>query len=792
MKRGSFLFALSAFLLLAIPPATRAQADIALPTALAGVPYSQPVGRALRDNYGIELPVTSDGPAYEWTALGPWPRGLSVDRRTGTVFGTPAAAKAQTHRFLVQVADRSTTPAAATRYWLVLKVVPAERQEDTAHALRRPEPAQPEPVINQETKVARVRQSDDAEIEIPSIVPRKDLVLPITIKDPTIRKLEILVLDKDEKRLGTYETPDNLTRGEVRTSVTVQLAEGRNTIHVRDADTKEPIKSLLVTLKPTDKDDAPQKPALQIRHSGFVSEEAKDTAVTFFVGDPKIQKIRVTVTDKDGKESAPKDIELKRSKDEYPEMVKLGGGKNVIKVSDADPASKIVPVTMTIERDKAVKEEKPKEEPVEIAPSRLVAQDAAFAPLAITVNKPEISRIKVRVYGSEKDKKDGTWKANDKHTFESEIIALQRGEDTVYETVNLAPGDLNLVKVFDVSKGDIKEGDAELQKFEIKRGKGREEKTAFHNVQSLNTRAIVGFEQAGASAASSEGKPFLDFFFTAPLRYKPYDDDLPRAAVWGNIRLASIPQQVSTFGTFGTNFVDPLAENKLNTLVQGFDFLVGPEIRLFGSNKASSGVIPGVRQRTKVYFAAGFGAISPLSTDRGSVDIRQTPAANSPQREEFLNLFPGAKDKKYIAFVFPDRDRFLRQYYAGLRLKTHFYDDAGLINRFPAMFDIMFGQNEAVTGGRLKNVIMKLEGFYPFPVRGANFLYLYGTAMMKLGGGVRISTPLFLDTADSTVQITNTDLFIAPTLQSDKDYYRIGIGVNLTELFGRKPPPPVN
>ncbi|HKG14793.1 MAG TPA: hypothetical protein VKB12_15810 [Pyrinomonadaceae bacterium] len=171
-----------------------------------------------------------------------------------------------------------------------------------------------------------------------------------------------------------------------------------------------------------------------------------------------------------------------------------------------------------------------------------------------------------------------------------------------------------------------------------------------------------------------------------------------------------------------------------------------------------------------------------------------------------VTLAPGYTDKKYIAFVFPDRDRFLRQFYAGVRFKTFYYEkDGSLINRFPAVLDVMLGQNEAVTGGKLKNdvsddngriigrkrsYVLRLEAFYPFPIKEASFLYLYGTAMMKVGGGgVKINTPLFLDPAAGDISITSNDVFIAPTLQSNRDYYRFGIGVNLNDLFNRKPPP---
>jgi hypothetical protein len=119
----------------------------------------------------------------------------------------------------------------------------------------------------------------------------------------------------------------------------------------------------------------------------------------------------------------------------------------------------------------------------------------------------------------------------------------------------------------------------------------------------------------------------------------------------------------------------------------------------------------------------------------------------------------------------------------------------------------MFGQNESVTGGSLfyykqtdpndpsklekkRAYVLRLDAFYPFPIKEAKFLYFYGSAMLKVGGGgVSVQNPLFLDRVDSA-QLSDTDLYI-PSVDIQKqrvpnrDYYKIGVGINLTELFNR-------
>lgn len=368
---------------------------------------------------------------------------------------------------------------------------------------------------------------------------------------------------------------------------------------------------------------------------------------------------------------------------------------------------------------------------------------------------------------------------------------------------------------------------------------------------SQNSRSIVGFEQAGGSSAGSETKPFVDFFFLTPFYFgrkkdcekgapvgrKETEEEteqrekenrkclvkeaqrrlLPRIGFWGDVRLASTPDQVAAAQVFPTSLVNRVTDStKSVDLVQSFDFLAGVEGRIATADESFLGVIPGIRQKTSMYIAFGAGAISPLTARRDSIQIFNIPAVGDPRRDEFLARYvspPGLPaGKEFIALGPVDRDRFLHQWYLGLRLKTYYCDNAEcsrLKNFFPAIVDFMWGQNEAVTGGsrhrggtpdpnnpekligQRNSYIFRIDGFHPFPIKEASFLYFYGTALMKIGGGgVKIRTPLFLDNPGTTVPISDTRVYIPPTnilklQQPDRDYYKIGIGIDLVELFNR-------
>jgi hypothetical protein len=348
---------------------------------------------------------------------------------------------------------------------------------------------------------------------------------------------------------------------------------------------------------------------------------------------------------------------------------------------------------------------------------------------------------------------------------------------------------------------------------------------AQYPTNSMTTRAIVGMEQVGASSASSETKPFLDFFFTGGLVFgdlKDKDGNLvlgpdhkpikvPRFGTWGQIRLSTTPQQTASAAVFPSNFVNQITDpTKVVDLVQSFDFLAGVELRTFSANGWNWTLIPGIKQKSRFFLTFGAGAISPLTASRTAAQIFKIPPAADgatpagAQRANFIARFgEPPTGKTYVGFVPLERDRFFRQYYFGIRIKTHYCEDDDcnrFRNRFPSIVDFALGQNEAVTGGRFhqddgkRAWVVRLDAFYPLPFREASFLYLYGTALMKVFGakGTPGDIPLFLDTAPGEIQITDTTVFIPPSFvqpsRVNRDYYKIGIGVNLTDLFNRNKP----
>ncbi len=335
---------------------------------------------------------------------------------------------------------------------------------------------------------------------------------------------------------------------------------------------------------------------------------------------------------------------------------------------------------------------------------------------------------------------------------------------------------------------------------------------------SVIVRSIIGLEQVGASSARSEQRPFLSFFFNTPInagtkmvcpegsrmekgkKVCAEGEKIPKLrfpfSVWGDVRLTTTPVQsigslaAFTPAAFASNFVQGDSADKVNDLVRSFDFLVGFDKQIFESGKVFPGVLPG---KTSLSFIAAGGAISPLSSDRTALFFKIPTERTSQNSINFFKEFKeleGVTAYKNIAFVAPERDRFFRQYYAGFRLKTLFENKE--VQYQPALFDVTFGQNEAITG-ILKGVIMRLDGSTPLPVSKAGFLYLFGSVNMRLGRNRETSPTFFLEPTTG-VSLTATDTIVFPVDRlpfqtKDRDVFRIGIGVDVFKLFKKDDAP---
>ena len=357
------------------------------------------------------------------------------------------------------------------------------------------------------------------------------------------------------------------------------------------------------------------------------------------------------------------------------------------------------------------------------------------------------------------------------------------------------------------------------------------------------TRAVVGLDVSAVSSQTVKQAYFVDFNLLAPFKLpgmKGNEDALEnRLWFWLNPRITSLPKAtdfsalstINESGSFFTNFSD---KGKAGDIAQGFDVNGGLELAVL---KPRDGIpwwaeYVNTKARLGASLILGAGVSTPFSIDNTDVpsqvnqsicDAFKAPAgvtvsgpsglvctfpsgstnpavvAPNPAFDPTNPMSPATVQDPFINFITPPRSRFFRRYYGGLRLKTHFFSpdvksECGSARKkedceapydiFPGIIDITAGQDEAVTAGRLKNVLFRVEGVYPLPfVPG---LHVFGSIYTSFKGD-HLDQPFNAFTVNAPTNGASNDLntfrFAVPSL--NRDYFRLGIGVDLIQVIKR-------
>ncbi len=355
------------------------------------------------------------------------------------------------------------------------------------------------------------------------------------------------------------------------------------------------------------------------------------------------------------------------------------------------------------------------------------------------------------------------------------------------------------------------------------------------------TRGVVGLDMSAVSSQTVKQAYFVDFDLLAPFKLpgmKSNEDALESPLwFWLNPRITSLPQAtnfsalstIDASGTFFTNFSN---KGSVSDIAQGFDVNGGLEIALLKPRDGIPwwGEYVNAQARLSASLIVGAGISTPFSVDNTDVpsqvnqsicDAFKAPAgttvsgpsglvctfaaggtnpvitAPNPAFDPTNPMSPATVQDQFVDFFTPERSRFFRRYYAGFRLKTYFFspDVKGDCNPkrkrcdapydiFPGIIDVTAGQDEAVTAGRLKNIIFRIEGVYPLPfVPG---LHIFGSIYSSFKGNhadfplnsFNVNTP-----AEGARNDLNTFRFGLPPL--NRDYFRVGIGIDLIQVFKR-------
>jgi hypothetical protein len=302
------------------------------------------------------------------------------------------------------------------------------------------------------------------------------------------------------------------------------------------------------------------------------------------------------------------------------------------------------------------------------------------------------------------------------------------------------------------------------------------------------TRAVVGYQQAAAASSDFEQNVFFDLFLrnSLPVRQKVDPDFGERFQLWGAIRVASVPQSgdvkigETISGTGSNSFIAKIKDLRLNEVARVFDLMSGIEIRLMGNSALLPSFARDTKQKFSLSLIGSYGFTTPKTPAQSIDPLLHRKFEISDELRKRLPDLPA--EKKFVAFVDSDRDRFFNQVYGGLRVQTFFFNRHNIpIQRFPAQLDIQFGLNSYVTGGRLKQCVFRLDGYYPLPYEKVNFISLFGTAIIR-PAHPKIEKPLILKERPD-LEVPGPEVEIVPVAQFNRDYYRVGVGIDFISLI---------
>lgn len=333
----------------------------------------------------------------------------------------------------------------------------------------------------------------------------------------------------------------------------------------------------------------------------------------------------------------------------------------------------------------------------------------------------------------------------------------------------------------------------------------------FRDVAPLG-EALVGIDVSAASSAPPQGVLLALATFDLPLEHLgdfSTARDLgvnPKKPLWvsGELGLKGIAQPGPVSGVVSPGYFASAANATPDKIVQSIDASMHLGWQFHTWHVGIGTFDSGTSQNTSatqasdtfatLSFIGGGGAATPLSVSQITPQVFEaTPLIIQTQKPVSpFNSFapscsanPAAAPTCYVIFLPSDRTRFYRSYDVGLRLKLYAKDLTDNELRFPAILNLTVGQNEYVTGGKLRAPVLHLGGSFPFP--RLDSVYVFGNfdlALSSSGGG---GPQLQLIPAPATAGVTSTSpsVYTILTTQPNRDRYEIGFGIDVFHLFAK-------
>jgi hypothetical protein len=164
-----------------------------------------------------------------------------------------------------------------------------------------------------------------------------------------------------------------------------------------------------------------------------------------------------------------------------------------------------------------------------------------------------------------------------------------------------------------------------------------------------------------------------------------------------------------------------------------------------------------------------------------------------------------------LIYASPDHASFYGKYSVGFRLINRYYTQSGQKGCTAAqgntagnpcsrgILDVTLGQNASITGGKLRGLVFGAEAIHPMPTAELSFIYVFGAIFKRIDGAPSPALPpLILQPATISAGINqppNPATLVLPAQISNRDFYRFGAGVSITQIYSalksaKQPPQP--
>jgi hypothetical protein len=342
----------------------------------------------------------------------------------------------------------------------------------------------------------------------------------------------------------------------------------------------------------------------------------------------------------------------------------------------------------------------------------------------------------------------------------------------------------------------------------------------------LSLSIIGGVEQSAQSSSQVATTGFLRVFSRTPLSETSPKSILFKSYIWGYIRLLGSPTTSSTSGVVSvvSNPSGSVTTQTFSTIGNAIDYSIGAEYQWFGGHKYaySTSII------------VGYGGTTPLEANTLSLAFAapsygtvECPELYSRFQSQFVadRIFPGTTTNSSpisclvngnspvgagtpvtytpittIGFSNQDRTSFLGKGFIGIRTIDRFHSPGTIacgtadpVNRVGpcerGIVDFTFGQDASITGGQMRHFIFKVDAVHPLTVERVKLLYLFGSMSIRLTHNSNLAPLILQSTSVSALTgaggtaIPNPSTIVLSLVQPNRDFYRFGAGLNISQIF---------